>query len=144
MRAALIEPMRSIYGVSDQSSGDGAVIAADARKQRNIGSKSRQLRGHRHVSAQFLAPDGILRLRRDHPYGMGCYRPGGCADLLQVIGQEIDGIRGQSEYPRVFPRFRPSANLAVLCRQRPPTFATAIASMTGSGARMCMSPVLSV
>ena len=58
----------------------------------------------------FLHRTGILRrLGADHPYGMGCYRPGGCADLLQVIAQEIDVSVLNPKYPRLFPRFVQSA-----------------------------------
>jgi hypothetical protein len=107
MRAALVEPMRAIYGVSDK------VLA--------LALSSLLLTGRRHkywfdVGASFVVVDtlvhnflhrtGILnRLHADHTYGPGCYRPGGCADVLYTLADYIDVSALNPAYPRVFPRF---------------------------------------
>jgi hypothetical protein len=58
----------------------------------------------------FLHRTGILRrLAADDPYGAGCYRPGGCADVLYVIADNIDVSVLNPTYPRLFPRFVESA-----------------------------------
>ena len=54
----------------------------------------------------FLHRTGILsRFEADHPYGPGCYRPGGCADIIGRVAQKIDARGVQSRFPAFFPRF---------------------------------------
>jgi hypothetical protein len=109
MRAALIEPMRQIYGVSDK------VLAMALSSLLLVGKKHWFEVGVSFVVVDtlvhnFLHRTGILRrLGADHPYGMGCYRAGGCADVLQVIAADIDVSVLNPKHPRVFPRFVQSA-----------------------------------
>jgi hypothetical protein len=54
----------------------------------------------------FLARTGILRrLKAIHPYGPGCYQPGGCADIVRLIASKIDTRQFNRSSPKVFPRF---------------------------------------
>ena len=54
----------------------------------------------------FLHRTGILhRFAAEHPYGLGCYRPGSCADILQLAASHIDARRYNPDFPTVFPRF---------------------------------------
>ena len=54
----------------------------------------------------FLARTGILRrFTASHPYGPGCYRPGGCADIIRLVASEIDARQFNRTFPTVFPRF---------------------------------------
>jgi hypothetical protein len=54
----------------------------------------------------FLHRTGILnRLAAAHPYGPGCYTPGGCADVLFDIAAGIDARQFNPTFPQVFPRF---------------------------------------
>jgi hypothetical protein len=108
MRAALIEPLKEVYGVSDKvlmmamsqlligASGDrrhwfevgGSMIAVDT------------------LVHNFLHRTGILhRLDADHAYGPACYRQGGCAEVIETIAHEIDARRFNRTFPKVFPRF---------------------------------------
>jgi hypothetical protein len=49
---------------------------------------------------------GILhRFRADHPYGLGCYRPAGCADIIAAVAERIDATQFNRRFPRTFPRF---------------------------------------
>jgi hypothetical protein len=36
---------------------------------------------------------------------LACYRPGGCADMIQAVAEHLDARQFNSSYPRVFPRF---------------------------------------
>jgi hypothetical protein len=46
----------------------------------------------------FLHRTGILnRLDATHPYGPGCYRPTGCAEILQQVAREIDARKFNRE-----------------------------------------------
>ena len=54
----------------------------------------------------FLHRTGILqRLWADHPYGEGCYRPGGCAGILGLLAASIDARQFNPAFPATFPRF---------------------------------------
>ena len=107
-RNALIEPLRNVYGVSDKVLAmalSGILIgAADARP------------GWLEVGVQLIAVDtlvhnflhrtGILRrFNATHPYGPGCYRPDGCADIIRRVATHIDARQFNRSFPQVFPRF---------------------------------------
>jgi hypothetical protein len=54
----------------------------------------------------FLHRTGILqRLGAGHPYGPGCYRPEGCADVIDLIASCIDARQFNAAFPRRFPWF---------------------------------------
>jgi hypothetical protein len=38
-------------------------------------------------------------------YGAGCYRPGGCADIIQAVAERIDARQFNPLFPQPFPRF---------------------------------------
>ena len=82
----------------------------------------------------FLLRTGILRrLGADHPYGVRCYRTGGCADILTRFAASIDARQFNPALPEPF---------HALCRMRSGatapqmawTSATAIASTILPGA----------
>jgi hypothetical protein len=111
-RAALVDPLRHVYGISDKVIG----MALASLLMGAGGSRP----GWFAVGASFVVVDtlvhnflhrtGILnRLEADHPYGAVCYRPGGCADILIGIASGIDARRFNPEFPETFPRFIASA-----------------------------------
>jgi hypothetical protein len=54
----------------------------------------------------FLHRTGILtRFGADHLYGPGCYRPGGCADIIALVAEQIDARVFNPAFPAIFPRF---------------------------------------
>jgi hypothetical protein len=54
----------------------------------------------------FLHRTGILRrLGTEHPYGVRCYRTGGCADILALLAGSIDARQFNPTFPKTFPRF---------------------------------------
>ncbi len=106
--AALIGPLRNVYGVSDKVLAmalSGILIgAADVRP--------RWLEVGAHLIAvdtlvhNFLHRTGILaRLNAAHPYGPGCYRLGGCADIIRLVASQIDARQFNRSFPQIFPRF---------------------------------------
>jgi hypothetical protein len=107
-RNALIEPMRNVYGVSDKVLAmalSGILIgAADVRpKWLEVGASMIAIDTLVH---NFLHRTGILRrLKAAHPYGPGCYRPGGCADIIRLVSKQIDARQFNRTFPPVFPRF---------------------------------------
>jgi hypothetical protein len=111
-RAALVDPLRHVYGISDK-------VIAMALATLLMGAGATRP-GWFAVGASFIAVDtlvhnflhrtGILdRLAANHPYGPACYRPGGCADVLIGIAATIDARRFNPAFPKTFPRFVQSA-----------------------------------
>ncbi len=49
---------------------------------------------------------GILRrLGATHPYGEACYRPGGCAEVIEKLARQVDAREFNPAFPANFPRF---------------------------------------
>ena len=108
MRAAVIDPLREVYGVSDKVlmmvlSTLFLGMPGHRRRWLEVGGSMIAIDTLVH---NFLHRTGILhRFRADHPYGPGCYRTGGCADIIATVAQRIDATQFNSRFPRTFPRF---------------------------------------
>jgi hypothetical protein len=108
VRTALIEPLRNVYGVSDK-------VLAMALSGILIGAaevRPKWLQVGVHLIAvdtlvhNFLHRTGILRrFEASHPYGTGCYRAGGCAEIIARAAQQIDARAFNPAFPAIFPRF---------------------------------------
>ena len=108
MAAAVIEPMREIYGVSDK-------VLAMALSSVLLGAPKKLVRwievGGRLIAVDtlvhnFLHRTGILaRFNATHSYGGACYRPGGCADIIAAVAQATDARQFNPTFPATFPRF---------------------------------------
>ena len=129
MRAALIEPMREIYGVSDKvlAMALSALLLGAPNKMGlwiEVGGSMIAIDTLVH---NFLHRTGILaRFNANHLYGAACYRPGGCADIIQAVAERIDTRQFNPSYPKAFPRFVQRGSIAPRVASM---FATAIASM---------------
>jgi hypothetical protein len=108
MRAALVDPLREVYGVSDK-------VLMMALSQLLLGAP--RARWHwREVGGSMIAVDtlvhnflhrtGILRrFYADHTYGPACYQPAGCAEIIEAVAGEIDASQFDHRFPTIFPRF---------------------------------------
>jgi hypothetical protein len=108
MRAALLDPLRDVYGVSDK-------VLTMALSQLLLGAPRSQ-RHWREVGGTMIAVDtlvhnflhrtGILhRFDGVHSYGPACYRPNGCAEIIEIVANEIDASEFDRRFPKTFPRF---------------------------------------
>jgi hypothetical protein len=108
LREAVIGPLRNVYGVADK------VLAMALSHLLLAAGKRRPLWFE--VGASFVAVDtlvhnflhrtGILRRLNDgHLYGLGCYKPGGCADIIGRLATQIDARQFNPTFPKTFPRF---------------------------------------
>jgi hypothetical protein len=108
MRDAVIAPLREVHGVSDK-------VLTMALSSLLLGAPSK-LRLWPEVGASMIAIDtlvhnflhrtGILhRFGAAHAYGSACYRPGGCAEVIEAVAQGIDARTFNPAFPAVFPRF---------------------------------------
>jgi hypothetical protein len=108
MRSAWLEPLREVYGVSDK-------VLMVALSQLFLGAPHPRRRwlevGGSMIAVDtlvhnFLHRTGILRrFRADHAYGPTCYRPGGCAEIIETVAGRIDARQFNRRFPRTFPRF---------------------------------------
>jgi len=108
MRASLIDPLSEVYGVSDK-------VLTMALSSLLIGApKSMDLWievGGSMIAIDtlvhnFLHRSGILhRFKAQHSYGAACYRPGGCAEIIQSAAERIDVRQFNPAFPQCFPRF---------------------------------------
>jgi len=107
-RTALIEPLRNVYGISDKVLAmalSGILIGAAAVRPKWL-EVGVQLIAVDTLVHNFLHRTGILsRFKAAHPYGPGCYRPGGCADIVARIAREIDARVFNRTFPAYLPRF---------------------------------------
>ena len=105
---ALIEPLRNVYGVSDKVLAmalSGILIGAGGVRPNWLEVGVRLIAVDTLVH-NFLHRTGILnRFEAAHPYGPGCYRPGGCAEIIRLVSKQIDARQFNRTFPQVFPRF---------------------------------------
>ena len=108
LRRALLEPLGHIYGVSNKVLAmalSDLLLAGDAKRLVWIEAGGAMIAIDTLVH-NFLHRTGILRQPgADHAYGPGCYRPGGCADIIERIAGKIDARRFNPSFPANFPRF---------------------------------------
>jgi hypothetical protein len=108
MRMALLDPLKEVYGVSDKilmMALSVLFLGAPGRRRRWLKVGGSMIAVDTLVH-NFLHRTGILhRFRADHPYGVACYRPGGCADIIDTVAQQIDARQFNRRFPATFPRF---------------------------------------
>jgi len=105
---ALIEPLRNVYGISDKvlAMALSGILIGAAEVRQNWLQVGLQLIAVDTLVHNFLARTGILRrLKATHPYGHGCYQPGGCADIIHLVAERIDARQFNRSFPKIFPRF---------------------------------------
>jgi hypothetical protein len=112
MCAALLEPLRGIYGVSDK-------VLSMALAELLLGAGQHRCRWPE-VGTQMIAVDrlvhnflhrtGILRrLEAEHLYGPACYAAQHCVGIVGLIAANIDAREYNPAFPATFPRFVQSA-----------------------------------
>jgi hypothetical protein len=108
MRHALLDPLRHVYGVSDKvlSMALSVLLMAAPKNMRLWAEVGVGMVAIDTLVHNFLVRTGILqRFDADHPYGPGCYQPGGCADIIQCVADQIDAREFNPRFPKTFPRF---------------------------------------
>ena len=104
----LIGPLRNIYGVSDKiltMTFSGLLLgASDGRP--NWFETGKDMIAVDTLVHNFLHRTGILEdCGTPHGYGVGCYGPSGCAEIICTVALNIDASALNGQFPRVFPRF---------------------------------------
>ena len=108
LRDAVVLPLRNVHGLSDK------ILNMTLANLLLGGDPSRTLwveAGAGMIAVDSLVHNwmhrsGILsRLRAQHAYGVACYRPDGCAAIIEQVALRIDARVFNRQFPRVFPRF---------------------------------------
>jgi hypothetical protein len=108
MRHALVDPLRHVYGVSDKvlSMALSVLLMAGPKNMRLWAEVGVGMVAIDTLVHNFLVRTGILRrFDADHPYGPACYRPDGCADIIEWVADQIDARQFNPRFPKTFPRF---------------------------------------
>jgi hypothetical protein len=108
LRAALIGPLRHVYGVSDKmlTMTLSCILLTAPRGYEAWHEVGAGMIAIDTLVHNFLHRTGILlRFSADHLYGAACYQPGGCADIITGVAQRIDARSFNPRFPPIFPRF---------------------------------------
>lgn len=107
-REALVAQFRRIRGVSDKvimMTFANLLLGGDQDRPTWI-SVGASMIAIDTLIHNFLIRAGILaQAGTPHAYGAGCYRPGGCAEVLDRIARCIDARAFNRSFPAYFPRF---------------------------------------
>ncbi len=88
LRAAVIDPLRQVHGVSDKvlTMALSGLLLGDPKNRRRWVETGASMVTVDTLVHNFLHRTGILhRFRAGHAYGAACYRPGGCADIIAAV-----------------------------------------------------------
>jgi hypothetical protein len=108
MRDAVIAPLREIHGVSDKvlTMALSSLLLGAPKKLRLWPEVGASMVAIDTLVHNFLHRTGILhRFGAAHAYGSACYRPGGCAEVIEIVAARIDARAFNPAFPAVFPRF---------------------------------------
>ena len=108
MRAAVLNPFRNVFGVSDKilsMAMADLLLGADPKRALWVETGAGMIAIDTLVH-NFLYRTGVLhRAYFEHPYGPLCYKRGSCSDILQVYAQSVDARAFSPSFPQCFPRF---------------------------------------
>jgi hypothetical protein len=108
MREGLLDPLRHVYGVSDKvlSMALSVLLLAAPKGMRFWAEVGARMIAIDTLVHNFMVRSGILRrFDADHGYGPGCYRGGGCADIIEMVADRIDARQFNPRFRKTFPRF---------------------------------------
>jgi len=104
----VVQPLSHVHGVSHKvlnMSLANLLLGGDPSRARWIEAGAGMVAVDSLVH-NWLHRSGILsRLHAQHTYGVACYRPDGCADIIEQVALRIDARAFNRDFPRVFPRF---------------------------------------
>ena len=119
LRTAVLEPLSGIYGVSAKV---WSMALADLLLAGDPGRERWHAAGASMIAVDTLVHNWLHRsgcladLGAEHPYGTGCYAPGGCAEIIEAAAQRIDARHYCPEGPTTFPRLVQKA-IWLLCTE---------------------------
>jgi hypothetical protein len=112
LREAVVGPLRNVYGLSDKvlAMALSFLLLAGGRRRPLWAKTAANLVAVDSLVHNYLHRTGILRrFSADHAYGEACYRPSGCAAIIDLVAAHIDARQFHPRFPAAFPRFVQSA-----------------------------------
>lgn len=107
MSAALVDALAEVPGTGRKIWSmilADLLLAGDPARERWVAAGASMVAIDRLVHA-WLHRTGKLREQgAEHAYGPRCYRPGGCAEVIERIAQTIDARVYNASFPSFFPR----------------------------------------
>lgn len=107
LRAAVLLPLASVYGVSNKVISMALadlLLAGDPGRKRWVAAGASMIAIDSLVH-NYLHRTGALRASgAEHPYGPACYASDGCAELIDQAALSIDARALDARNPRFFPR----------------------------------------
>jgi hypothetical protein len=107
MRDALLRPLGTIHGIGSKiisMAFANLLLGTDPKRERWLTTGASLIVIDTLVH-NWLHRTGILaELGADHAYGPACYRPGGCAEIIEQIASRIDARQFNPSFPATFPR----------------------------------------
>jgi hypothetical protein len=108
LTAAVIEPLRHVYGLSDKILNmalSSILLAAPEGREAWLEAGGSMIAIDTLVH-KFLYRTGVLRrFGAEHAFGQACYQPSSCAEIISRVAQRIDARSFNSRFPATFPRF---------------------------------------
>jgi hypothetical protein len=112
LREAILAPLRNVYGLSDKvlAMALSFLLFAGGKRKPLWAETAANLVAVDTLVHNFLHRTGILRrFSAEHLYGDRCYRPEGCAQIIDLVATHIDAREFNPAFPAKFPRFVQSA-----------------------------------
>ncbi len=122
MRQSLLEPLGCIYGVSSKVLSmalSELLLGADPNRERWVTTGASMVAVDTLVHNWLHRTGALARRGAAHAYGPACYRPGGCANLIEEAARQIDARQFCPDGPAFFPRLLQKGDLDVLRQSRP-------------------------
>ena len=107
MREAVVEPLSHIHGVGKKLWSmilAELLLVGDPGRERWVTAGASMIAIDSLVHNLFHRTGMLRRLGADHPYGGGCYEPGGCASIIADLAERIDARATDPAFPARFPR----------------------------------------
>jgi len=107
MRQALLAPLCCIHGVSSKvlsMAFANLLLGADPSRERWVTTGASMVAVDTLVHNWLHRTGSLRRLGAEHAYGPACYRPGGCASIIEEAARRIDARQFCPDGPAFFPR----------------------------------------
>jgi hypothetical protein len=107
MVAALLEPLRNIYGIGDKvwsMALADLLLAADPARERWVATGASMVVVDTLLHNHFHRTGVLRRFRAEHAYGPRCYAAGGCAEIIRGLAERVDAREINGDFPPCFPR----------------------------------------
>ena len=108
LAVAALVPLSHLYGVSYKMVSmalSSLLLAGDPDRERWVCAGAHQIVVDTLVHNWLHRTGCLTRLKSEHSYGVRCYQPGGCADIIRSVSRRIDARRFNADFPKAFPRF---------------------------------------